>query len=315
MKSICPKCYKEAEAKVVISDRVYMDSVCETHGRFNGIMEVDTEFYCIHGTQKNWAYYNAVMLNITNDCNTKCKLCYYPVSKTHKPVDWIYDKARYLQNYTMWFSGGEPTMHPEILDILANTTNANYCLTNGIKFADINFLHEYIDVASFNKKIYAVISIHPDAPAVKFEALENIRRLGYKIDVAMFAIQSVKEIEKVLAIWKEWNDVILNIRVRSPFNTWAQEEEKTIYLSQMAGEFEKHYPKAKTTDKMGGNTIYNLNYLTENGIVSLCCSPARTAMDIDGVNCSPKMVTENNKLYPIPLGLMINEGIAKMEAA
>ena len=311
MKSICPECYKEVEAEVIINNKVYMNSICKEHGEFRGTMEVDVDFYKKYGTHKNWAHYNAVMLNITNNCNTKCKLCYYPVNKTHKSVNWIYNKVKELKNYTIWFSGGEPTTHPEILDILSNTSNLTYCLTNGIKFADIKFLEEYINVASFGSSIHAVISIHSDAPEVKFEALENIRNLGYFIDVAMFAIQSVKEIKKVVKIWKEWKDVIRNIRVRSPFNTWAQEEEKTIFLSQMAKELCNCLPEAKTTQALGGNTIYNLNYHTAYGIASLCCSPARLAMDIAGVDCSPKMLTKNNKIYPIPLGLMINEGVDK----
>ena len=313
VKSLCPICYKEIDGTILVNQTVEMLSKCPTHGDISGIVEVDTEFFNKYGTKKDSCFFNSVMLDITDVCNTKCRLCYYPVGKDHKSASWVLDKGRELGSYNLWLSGGEPTTHPEIFDIISKLDNFSCCLTNGVKFADKNFLNEYIKASSLREFLFvkAVISIHSDASEAKFVALDNIRSLGIMIDTAMFAIESVDEIEDIIDIWEDWHDVIACIRIRTPFNTWMQEEDKGLYLSQMDKEFTRILPQARVTDLLGGNTIYNLNYSFDKRFISLCCSPSRYAMDINGVDCAPKMLCKNNKIYPIPLGLMINEGINK----
>lgn len=82
-------------------------------------------------------------------CNIKCKFCFYRNSKHIDIKDKIYQQLREGKRFGIkdWdISGGEPSILPywfEILDKIKDMEFRNVaCITNGYKFADIDFLKE-----------------------------------------------------------------------------------------------------------------------------------------------------------------------------
>jgi MoaA/NifB/PqqE/SkfB family radical SAM enzyme len=82
-------------------------------------------------------------------CNIKCKFCFYKNNKHIGIKDKIYQQLEQGRRFGIkdWdISGGEPPILPywfEILDKMKKMGFRNIaCITNGYKFADINFLKE-----------------------------------------------------------------------------------------------------------------------------------------------------------------------------
>lgn len=87
--------------------------------------------------------FKEVWLNLTNHCNLNCTHCFVPdihEAKRHIPFDLaakIIDEAADLKFTNLTFSGGEPTLHPNLLEIIRYSKNKGQFLlkliTNGTK--------------------------------------------------------------------------------------------------------------------------------------------------------------------------------------
>lgn len=85
-------------------------------------------------------------LQITNFCNLACEHCYAssgpanPLTGTMGFDDWcrLMIDARYLGCRQLQFIGGEPTLHPRLLDLIGYASHLSYdfieVYTNGIRF-------------------------------------------------------------------------------------------------------------------------------------------------------------------------------------
>jgi uncharacterized radical SAM superfamily Fe-S cluster-containing enzyme len=144
--SICPKCRKTIQAKIVFEDRqVVLSKKCLEHGEFRALMSSDMDYwlksltYTKPGTMpKAWStrvekgcpedcglcedheqHTCSPIVEISNVCDLKCPVCIvwnqnsYDMSfdDFKKTVDGLVEKEGSLE--LMLLSGGEPTLHPE----------------------------------------------------------------------------------------------------------------------------------------------------------------------------------------------------------
>ena len=88
-----------------------------------------------------------IPVHVGSICNCKCEFCYFKDDlRVVTPLEKI--KARMQQAYDLGFrefdfTGGEPSVHPKFFEILKFGTEPGCylsCLSNGQKFADIEFL-------------------------------------------------------------------------------------------------------------------------------------------------------------------------------
>lgn len=164
-RSICPECHIVLDAQIhVRSGRVYMRKRCPVHGWFEGIISSDAEMYlgasrfnrpgqiplrfateirdgCPNdcGLCPDHQQHTCVgIIEVTQSCNLRCPTCF-----TDSPSGGtlsLEQVENILDNFVksegnpevVQFSGGEPSIHPEILPMLHAAKN------RGIKHVMLN---------------------------------------------------------------------------------------------------------------------------------------------------------------------------------
>ncbi|GIP23891.1 radical SAM protein [Paenibacillus sp. J22TS3] len=172
--SICSKCLKKVEAKVIIeNDRVYLSKYCFEHGREKVLISTDVEYFkrcrefikpaempmhwntpirygCPYdcGLCPDHEQHSCLtIVEIIDQCNLKCPICYADSSPEKKLWRSLEEVERMLDAVVrnegepdiVQISGGEPTIHPQFFEILdiAKTKPIKHLMinTNGIRIA------------------------------------------------------------------------------------------------------------------------------------------------------------------------------------
>lgn len=170
--SLCSSCMAKVPAKILLRPHgVFLQKRCDIHGIHEELLEEDCEFYLKQyqyqkpGTQSaTQTEYNCGcphdcglcpdheqhtcigVLEVTNKCDLACPVCFAVADEgTPLPLEQI---ARMLDLFIqsesgaaeiLQISGGEPTTHPQIIDIikLARAKGIRYVMlnTNGLRIA------------------------------------------------------------------------------------------------------------------------------------------------------------------------------------
>jgi len=191
--SLCPKCVPEirqqildghlphevlmnekvGEIKAQIIERdgkILMVKECPTHGRFEDLMSIDTEFskhledvfpgrdIAAHNDEKlhhhgsstvKYGRGSVLTIDLTNRCNMMCDPCFMDANQvgfvhelTWEEIKTMLDNAITIKprrQMSVQFSGGEPTLSPYFLDAVRYARKVGYnsvqAATNGIEFA------------------------------------------------------------------------------------------------------------------------------------------------------------------------------------
>jgi len=177
--SICPQCLAPVEAQVLERDtEVWMDKVCDQHGRFSALLSSDIRHYfepvdqplqaqsCCgsscgqpagdFGTMDDsaaWANHSCtILIEITERCNLTCPTCFAGSSPQHSHMMSLDEFTRQVDQLVeggksgsdmIQLSGGEPTIHPqfmEMIELLFDRGFKKVCInSNGIKLAQEAF--------------------------------------------------------------------------------------------------------------------------------------------------------------------------------
>lgn len=173
--SICPRCYKKIDAQILVREnRVFMRKRCFKHGWFESLLSSDFEYYRSAERynkpgMKKLEYQTEVtrgcpddcgicsehkqhtclgLLEITSNCNMKCPICFagsngrtgvdLPLNVVERMIDTLKRSEEKIE--IIQLSGGEPTLHPEILLIIQRCKEAGVKTvminTNGRRFAE-----------------------------------------------------------------------------------------------------------------------------------------------------------------------------------
>lgn len=230
--SMCPDCMKTIEAKIIIQDNsVYLKKTCKTHGEMIHLLEEDAEFFLtqaqyakpgtISKTQTNFSkgcpfdcglcpqheQHTCIgLIEVTNACNLKCPVCYaksgegdfLTLKKIEKMMDF-YQDSEYGKAELLQISGGEPTLHPDIIKIisLAKEKKLKYVMlnTHGMRLAnDESFVKElsqfkegfeiYMQFDGFKSSTYRHFR-GKDLLKIKEKAIKNLQK--YKIPITLVA--------------------------------------------------------------------------------------------------------------------------------
>lgn len=178
--SLCPECLKTVPGKIVACDgKVYIRKQCAVHGHQEELME-DNAGYFIHrnefsrpgsacelqtgtvngcpydcGLCPNHEQHTCIgLIEVNTGCDMRCPTCYAESGKPgelslpmiQQMIDF-YIASEYGNAEILQLSGGEPTLHPRILDVLdyARSTKLAYVMlnTNGLRIAkDESFVKE-----------------------------------------------------------------------------------------------------------------------------------------------------------------------------
>lgn len=182
VESICPdpECGKVIMARLFAEDgKVFMDKTCPQHGYYKDLYWSDVELYlkaekwefgdgkglsnpmserevCPRDCgicQSHTSHTALGNIDLTNRCNLTCPICFANSNVTGKVYEpskeqvmdmlRLYRKEQPVAGRLVQFSGGEPTIHPDFLEILKGARELGFShiqvASNGIKFADADF--------------------------------------------------------------------------------------------------------------------------------------------------------------------------------
>jgi hypothetical protein len=182
VESICPdpECRTVIPARMFAEGgKVYMEKTCATHGYFKDLYWSDVDLYLKaeqwefgdnHGLmnpntdsevcprdcgicQQHTSHTVLGNIDLTNRCNLTCPICFANANVTGRVYEpskeqvldmlRLYRAEQPVSGRVVQFSGGEPTIHPDFIEIVAAAKAFGYthiqAASNGIKFADPDF--------------------------------------------------------------------------------------------------------------------------------------------------------------------------------
>lgn len=240
-RSICPDCRKVIDAKILLRDnKVYMSKRCPDHGVFDSLVYGDAEMYMrfskynkpgtiplAFGTEikdgcpldcglcpDHQQHACLGIIEVNSNCNMNCPLCFASArpgfSLTMEEVEAMLDDYVRTEGTpeVIQFSGGEPTIHPQIIDFIraAKARNIPFTMlnTNGKRIAhDDRFLAElnevrpslYFQFDGFDSETYRIIRGEPDILAEKLLALDRLASIGLNVTLVPAIERGVNEHE------------------------------------------------------------------------------------------------------------------------
>lgn len=247
-RSTCPECLKIIDAKVVITSdsRVKMLKSCPQHGAFEVLLSSDADHYCstcqynkpgsiplkfgaesAHGCPQDCGlcpdheqHTCLALMEITNRCNMNCPLC-FANSGTGSDIS-LAQVQRMLDSYVaaegnpevIQISGGEPTLHPQLHEIIKMCKDAGLKAvlinTNGQRMAEDEGFVESLQSFGAELEIYLQFDSHSaevgqklrgqDVTQIRRRALDNLEKYGILVNLAVTLIKDLNEHEIAPAI-------------------------------------------------------------------------------------------------------------------
>jgi uncharacterized radical SAM superfamily Fe-S cluster-containing enzyme len=240
-RSICPHCRRVIDAKILLRDnKVYMAKRCPQCGPFEALVYADAEAYVrlskynkpgtiplAFGTEihegcpydcglcpDHQQHACLGIIEVNSACNMECPLCFAEArpgfSLTLEEVEaMLEDFVRTEGNpEVIQFSGGEPTIHPQIIDFVraAKERGIHFVMinTNGKRIAnDDRFLEQlaefrpsfYFQFDGFDRETYRIIRGEPDILEEKLRALDRLARAGLNVTLVPAIERGVNEHE------------------------------------------------------------------------------------------------------------------------
>lgn len=278
-RSICPDCRRVIDAQIILrNNKVYMRKRCPEHGQFEALIYSDAQLYTSGakfnkpGTIpleyamdiKHGCPYDCGLcpdhqqhtclgiIEVTSACNMHCPLCFADAgggySYTLQEVEAMLDSyvAAEGRPEVVQFSGGEPTIHPDIIAMIkaAQARNIRTVMlnTNGRRIAnDDVFLAQlaevhpaiYFQFDGFESETYRKIRGEPDLFPEKLRALDRLASIGCAVILVPAIERGVNdhEVGRILKFGME-HPAVRGINFQPAFH---------------AGRFDKHNPLERVT--------------------------------------------------------------------
>ncbi len=240
-RSICPDCKKVIDAQVLIRDnKVYMRKRCPDCGPFEALVYADAQAYLRNGKYNkpgtiplefgteihegcpydcglcpdHQQHTCLGIIEVNSTCNMDCPLCFAEAAPgfnlTLEEVEQMIDDFVRTEGNpeVLQFSGGEPTIHPQIIDFVyaAKARGIPYVMinTNGKRIAhDDEFLRQlkeadpslYFQFDGFDSETYRIIRGEPDILQEKIRALDRLAEIGLNVTLVPAIERGVNEHE------------------------------------------------------------------------------------------------------------------------
>ncbi len=253
--SLCPVCLSKIDARLMdIEGIVYLERVCTEHGEFVTKVFGDTDGYIRSGAfnkpgkeplhrlstsdegcpndcgicDEHEQHTCVGVIEITSACNLGCSVCFADSGECgggidpsdHIPLDTVKEMIDLYvrcegEPEVLQISGGEPTLHPDLLDILTYAIEKGIIYpminTNGIRFAEREFAERISKVAngSMNDGPFSTPLIYLQFDGLdddinqsmrgrrlldlKMRALENCSELGINVVLVPTVIKGVND--------------------------------------------------------------------------------------------------------------------------
>ncbi len=244
--SLCPECKAIIRARKYAEDGcVYMEKECAEHGYFRERLSRDTNFYLQMFTNRygdnrgfsnplartdakaecpsncgicNMHHSHTCMSNVdlTNRCDMRCPVCFANAAAmgyiTEPGLDQVRAMLETLRNRkpvpckVVQFSGGEPTCHPQFIEILQMAKGMGFehiqIATNGKNMSDLDFARRcreaglaslYLQFDGVTDEVYSKTRAEKDLLRVKLQVLEVCREVGLRVVLVPTIIRGLND--------------------------------------------------------------------------------------------------------------------------
>lgn len=242
-----------------------------------------------------------VKIHTNHSCNLKCMFCYYGESNcikerepTLKELIKQVDIAKNMGARDVDFSGGEPTIMKEFLELVNYTKEKGFrtiCLiTNGLRMSNYDYAKKVIDkgindvlfsLEGYNDKTHDSLTRVPGSFKKINQAIENIKKLGVKCRINITVTkENYMHLEKFAKhILKYEPDAVNFIK----FNPWDVALNKARELSPKYSEIAPHLKKA--IDRLNSTvtkiTVRYMPYCFMEGYEKHICNCFHNGYDSD----------------------------------
>jgi 7,8-dihydro-6-hydroxymethylpterin dimethyltransferase len=240
-RSICPNCRQVIDAQIILREnKVFMRKRCPQCGPFEALVYADAEAYTSlsrynkpgtvpleRGTEiQHGCPYDCGLcpdhqqhsclgiIEVNSTCNMNCPLCFSEArpgfNLTMEEVEQMLDDFVRTEGApeVLQFSGGEPTIHPQIIDFVraANARGIRSVMinTNGKRIAkDDGFLEclnevrpsIYFQFDGFDAETYRILRGEPEILEEKLRALDRLAEIGLNVTLVPAIERGVNEHE------------------------------------------------------------------------------------------------------------------------
>ncbi|MFA6132864.1 MAG: radical SAM protein [Phycisphaerae bacterium] len=252
VQTLCPECSAIVLGRYFVQDgAVHIEKTCPAHGHFRDCVNSDALLF---SKAAWWSFEEhagqefpqvtdgehcpsdcglcnqhlsspcLAQIDLTNRCNMRCPICFANAGVTGFVSQPTFEEVvRELQTLrdlrptpctAIQFTGGEPTIHPDFLKIVAKAHEMGFShiqiATNGIRLADLDFaraaaaagLHTlYLQFDGIGEEPYRTTRNYPGIWAKKLAVLETCRKTGMKICLVPTILKGVND-EQVGEIFK-----------------------------------------------------------------------------------------------------------------
>lgn len=239
-RSICPECSKVIDAQVLLRDGgVYLRKQCPDHGWHEALVSSDINWYLESlkynkpgaipfdfampvdkgcpsdcGLCPEHQQHTCVgLIEITSRCNLNCPICFADAGPGYdlslQQIETILDRLVETEGNpeVVQISGGEPTLHPQLMEILAAARKRGIyhvmLNTNGLRLAqDMDFVRKlskykpivYLQFDGLTQGVYQTLRGRKLLD-IKKQALENIHDAGMNVQLVATVVQGINDNE------------------------------------------------------------------------------------------------------------------------
>ena len=306
--SVCTQCLRQIEAKIIIKDDlVFMDKWCPVHGPERVLMADDAAYYRLcrevfvkapelprhfasamrHGCPydcglcpDHMQHACLCVIEITDHCNLRCPTCYAnsgPERLTHRSMAEV---RAMLEADVVQLSGGEPTLHPQFFEVLAEARARPIkhlmLNTNGIRIAQEPGFAERLAEAGSGFEVYLQFDSLQRGPLmdlrgadlrrVREQALERLNAL----DISTTLVMTVKR-----GVNDDQIGEVIRFAASQPCVRGV-----TLQPVQDAGRVEHYDPKLHrlTVSEVRRRIVEQSGIFTHEDVVPVPCNPDTLAM-------------------------------------
>jgi len=244
IETLCPECAAIIPGRHFVEDgAVFTEKACPDHGHFRDCVNSDVllyskaawwsfeehpgqEFPHVRGARhcpsdcglcdQHLSSPCLAQIDLTNRCNMRCPICFANAGVTGRVFEPDFDEVvRQLQILrdlrptpctAIQFTGGEPTIHPDFLEIVSAARRMGFShiqiATNGLRLAESDFalkaaeagVHTlYLQFDGVGEEAYRQTRNFPGIWEKKLTAIENCRRAGIKVCLVPTILKGVND--------------------------------------------------------------------------------------------------------------------------
>lgn len=353
VETLCPDCSSVILGRYYVRDRaVWIEKTCPEHGYFRDCVNRSVDLFAkaAFGSfdeppgvlaphvkdaqrcpsdcglcQSHQSPACLANIDLTNRCNLKCPICFANANVSgyiYEPTfDEVVTMMQRLRDYRpipctcIQFSGGEPTLHPEFLQIVAKAGEMGFSniqiATNGLKMADDEFaqkaasagLHTlYLQFDGVDDEVYEKTRGRR-LMKYKLAAIENCRKFNMKVCLVPTIVkgQSDDQVGKILHFAAANADVISGISYQPVSFTGRIDTNELHRRRYTLGDLARDIGEASGADL--DRDFFPLSFMVPfSEMLSIFCgapkiqSPCHTDCGFG----TYFWVSPANKLYPFP---------------